>query len=247
MPTDQITRPTGGTAALECVDLVKSFGGVPVLKGVSLALREGTVTALAGENGAGKSTMMKIASGQLRADKGHVLVGEEQLAAADPKAAHRLGVAIVPQELASIDEMTVYENLFVGRELRSRFGLLDRRAMIRSARESLGVFEVDIKPTTLMGRLPVGLRQLVEIVKCTSRGARVLLLDEPTSAIAEREVEGLYRVVRQLRDQGVSMVITTHKMEEMRALADASSSCVTATSSPTSRWPTSPTTASSPP
>jgi ribose transport system ATP-binding protein len=215
------SQATGGAPAmLECRDLRKSFGGVPVLKGVSLALEPGTVTALAGENGAGKSTMMKIASGQLKADHGEVLVRGERLPAGDPKAAHRLGVAIVPQELASIDDMTVYENLFVGHEIRSRFGLLNRRAMISAARSALDVFEVDIKPTAQMSRLPVGLRQIVEIVKCTNRGARVLLLDEPTSAIAKHEVESLYSVVRRLRDTGVSMVFTTHKMEEMRALAD---------------------------
>jgi ribose transport system ATP-binding protein len=206
--------------ALECHDLTKSFGGVPVLKGVSLSLELGTVTALAGENGAGKSTMMKIASGQYRADSGSVLVRGEHLHSGDIQAAHRLGVGIVPQELAAIAHMTVYENLFVGRELKTRFGTLDRRRMARQASQMLDVFGVDINPNARMGTLPVGLQQIVEIVKSSSRGARVLLLDEPSSAISEREVEGLYRVVRQLRDQGVAMVFTTHKMAEMRALAD---------------------------
>ena len=103
------------TSALECHDLVKAFGGVLVLKGVSLSLAPGSVTALAGENGAGKSTMMKIASGQLRPDSGDVLVEGAPLAAGDPYAAHRQGVAIVPQELAPILDMKVYENLFLGR------------------------------------------------------------------------------------------------------------------------------------
>ncbi|NIZ90013.1 sugar ABC transporter ATP-binding protein [Kineococcus rubinsiae] len=205
---------------LECHDLEKSFGGVPVLKGVSLSLELGTVTALAGENGAGKSTMMKIASGQYRADSGSVRVRGEELAAGDIRDAHRLGVAIVPQELASIAHMTVYENLFVGRELTTRIGTLDRRAMSRQAAEMLDVFGVDIDPGARMGTLPVGMQQIVEIVKNSSRGAKVLLLDEPSSAISEREVEGLYRVVRQLRDSGVAMVFTTHKMAEIRALAD---------------------------
>lgn len=220
MSSDEAGVATAAPAMLECRDVHKSFGGVPVLKGVSLALEPGTVTALAGENGAGKSTLLKIASGQYRADRGAVLLRGEDLPAGDPKAAHRLGVAIVPQELASIDDMTVYENLFVGHEVRSRLGLLDRRAMITAARQALDVFEVDIKPTTQMSRLPVGLRQIVEIVKCTNLGAKVILLDEPTSAIAEREVEGLYAVVRRLRQDGVAMVYTTHKMAEMRALAD---------------------------
>lgn len=205
--------------ALECRELVKGFGGVPVLKGVSLALEHGTVTALAGENGAGKSTLMKIASGQYRADAGQVFVDGAQLTAGNMAEAHRSGVAIVPQELASIPDLTVYENLFAGREIR-RFGLLDRRAMINQARTAMEDFDVDIPVTARMSRLPVGMQQIVEIVKATRTGAKVLLLDEPTSAIAEREVERLYRVVRRLREQGVAMIYTTHKMDEIRALAD---------------------------
>jgi ribose transport system ATP-binding protein len=206
--------------ALECRDLSKAFGGVPVLKDISLSLEAGTVTALAGENGAGKSTMMKIASGQLKADHGQVLIEGQPLAHADAHAAHRQGVAIVPQELAPIMEMKVYENLFIGRELRNRAGLLDRRAMARQARELLEVFGVDIDPQAPMRTLSVGLRQLVEIAKNTSGGAKVLLLDEPTSAISDREVERLYAVVNKLRDRGVAMLYTTHKMEEIRAIAD---------------------------
>ena len=205
--------------ALQCRELVKGFGGVPVLKGVSLSLEHGTVTALAGENGAGKSTLMKIASGQYRADSGSVLVDGAELGAGSIAEAHRSGVAIVPQELASIPDLTVYENLFAGREIH-RFGLLDRRAMIREAREAMADFEVDIPVTARMTKLPVGMQQIVEIVKATRTGAKVLLLDEPSSAIAEREVERLYGVVRRLRDQGVAMIYTTHKMEEIRALAD---------------------------
>ncbi|QWZ08035.1 sugar ABC transporter ATP-binding protein [Nocardioides panacis] len=208
------------TAALECHELTKSFGGVPVLRGVSLSLQPGTVTALAGENGAGKSTMMKIASGQVRADSGRILIGGQPMAHADAHAAHRQGVAIVPQELAPILDMKVYENLFLGREIRTRVGLLDRRAMVREAKELLEVFGVDIDPQASMRSLAVGLRQLVEIAKNSSGGAKVLLLDEPTSAISEREVGRLYDVVNTLRDQGVAMLYTTHKMEEIRALAD---------------------------
>jgi ribose transport system ATP-binding protein len=131
----------------------------------------------------------------------------------------RHGVAIVPQELASIEDMTVYENLFVGRELR-RGPFLNRRAMIAQARETLSAFDVAISPTARMGSLPVGLRQIVEIVKAARTGAHVVMLDEPTSAISDREVEGLYAIVRRLREHGVAMVYTTHKMAEIQAIAD---------------------------
>ncbi len=207
------------SAVLECSDITKSFGGVPVLNGITLNLEPGTVTALAGENGAGKSTLMKIVSGQYSADAGSVSVQGTHLAPGNPRDAVRHGVAIVPQELASIEDMTVYENLFVGRELR-RGPFLNRRAMIDEAKETLSAFDVAISPTARMGSLPVGLRQIVEIVKAARTGAQVVMLDEPTSAISEREVEGLYGIVRTLRDHGVAMVYTTHKMAEIRAIAD---------------------------
>ncbi|KQR82467.1 sugar ABC transporter [Arthrobacter sp. Leaf337] len=206
--------------ALSCRGITKSFGSSPVLKSISLDLELGTVTALSGENGAGKSTLMKIISGQVRPDSGEITVRGHQLPFGNPRAAHKLGVAIVPQELASIQDMAVYENIFVGREIRKKSGLLDRRAMIAEAHTLLQSFDVDIAPQTLMRKLPVGLKQIVEIVKNSSTGARVLLLDEPTSAISDREVAGLYKVVRHLRDQGVAMVYTTHKMEEIQAIAD---------------------------
>lgn len=212
---------TGSTPhTLECTGITKSFGGIPVLKGITLALEAGTVTALAGENGAGKSTLMKIASGQYKSDAGSVAIRGEHLTAGDTQLAHQLGVAIVPQELASIPEMSVWENLFIGREIRSSLGMLNRKAMIAQAKENLTEFGLDIDPTVRMGTLPVGVRQIIEIIKATSRGAKVLLLDEPTSAIAEREVARLATVVRSLRDQGVAMLFTTHKMEEIRAMAD---------------------------
>jgi ribose transport system ATP-binding protein len=207
-------------SALEVRGLAKSFGGVPVLRGVSFAVRAGTLTVLAGENGAGKSTLMKIVTGQLAPDQGEVWVQGERLAQADPRAARALGVGIVPQELAPYPDLTVYENLFVGRELRTRAGLLDRRRMVAEARRMLAVFDVDIDPRTRMGRLSVALTQLVEIAKATTWGAKVLLLDEPTSAIPDREVARLHAVVRKLKEQGVAMVYTTHRMSEIEELAD---------------------------
>ncbi|GAA0430163.1 sugar ABC transporter ATP-binding protein [Leifsonia naganoensis] len=210
---------TDQPAALECRDIEMAFGGIPVLRGVSLSLRPGTITALAGENGAGKSTLMKIASGQYKADAGQVFVRGEHLSAGDAHEAARLGVAIVPQELASLPEMSIYENIFIGRELRGPFGL-KRQEMIREARRNLAEFDIDIDPTRRMGTLPLGLRQIVEIVKATNTGARSILLDEPSSAIAAREVEHLVSVMRKLRDTGVALLFTTHKMEEIRQLAD---------------------------
>ncbi len=214
--------PSGATeapVALEVRDIYKGFGGVPVLKGISLALEPGTITALAGENGAGKSTLMKIASGQYKADSGIVLARGAELPTGSTQAAAKAGVAIVPQELASLPDMTVYENIFIGRELRGPMGLR-RREMIEEARRNLAEFDLTIDPSTRMGTLPVGVRQMIEIIKATNTGARAILLDEPSSAIAAREVARLVEVMRKLRDQGVALLFTTHKMEEMRELAD---------------------------
>ena len=207
------------TSVLEVRSLEKSFGGVPVLRDVGFAVAAGEVVALAGENGAGKSTVFKIVTGQVRADNGDVLVGGTRLSHIDPHIARSAGVGIVPQELAPYPDLSVYENLFVGRELRTRFGMLDRRAMISRARAMLEVFEVEIDPKARMNRLSVALTQLIEIAKATTWGAKVLLLDEPTSAIPDREVDRLYAVVRKLQEQGVAMVYTTHRMTEIQELA----------------------------
>lgn len=210
-PTDQ--------PVLECLEISKSFGGVPVLEEVSISLMPGSITALAGENGAGKSTLMKIASGQYKPDLGFVRLRGEELPAGKAQAAHRLGVAIVPQELATIPDMKVYENIFIGRELRG-FGGLKRKEMISQAQQSLDDFGVVASATATMGTLPVGVRQIIEIIKATNTGARVVLLDEPSSAISGKEVDRLMAVMRTLRNQGVALLFTTHKMEEIRALAD---------------------------
>lgn len=205
---------------LEVRGLEKAFGGVPVLRGVSFSVDAGEVVALAGENGAGKSTVMKIVTGQLHPDAGEILINDSRVEHLDSKLARSLGVGIIPQELAPYPELAVYENLFVGRELRTRFGTLDRRAMQSQARSMLDIFELDIDPGLPMNRLSVALTQLVEIVKATTWGAKALLLDEPTSAIPDREVDRLYAVVRKLQREGVAMIYTTHRMAEIQELAD---------------------------
>lgn len=209
------------TPALRVVGLQKAFGGVPVLKSISFEVPTGHVTALAGENGAGKSTVMKIVSGQLKADAGEVFIFEQTLEQGDPGTSRHAGVSIVPQELAPYLDLSVYENLFVGREIHNRLGLLNRSQMIKDSRKMLEIFGLNIDPRTPMNRLSVAVTQLVEITKATSWGAKILLLDEPTSAIPDQEVDQLYSVVRTLRSQGVAMVYTTHRMAEIQEIADS--------------------------
>lgn len=206
--------------ALSVRTLEKSFGGVPVLRDMNFDLEVGSVTALAGENGAGKSTLFKIISGQLAADRGQVIVRGEPLTHINPRTARELGVGIVPQELAPYEDLTVAENLFVGREPTRAGFILRRRAMIAEASRMLGEFGVEISPDRRMNTLSVALTQIVEIVKATSSGAKVLLLDEPTSSIPDAETERLHDIVRHLRDRGVAMLYTTHRMAEIQAIAD---------------------------
>jgi ribose transport system ATP-binding protein len=212
----QVERP-----ALRVSGIKKSFGGVPVLHSVSFDVPVGHVTALAGENGAGKSTLMKIITGQLKADAGDVFTFNEKLIQGDPRISARAGVSIVPQELSPYPDLTIYENLFVGRELHNSLGLLKRSEMKRKAQEMLEVFGLNLDAGISMNQLSVAVTQLVEIVKATSWGAKILLLDEPTSAIPDREVDRLYKVVKTLRSQGVAMIYTTHRMVEIQELADS--------------------------
>ena len=146
-------------------------------------------------------------------------VAGEPVTSFDPRHARRLGIGIVPQELAPVLDMPVYQNLFLGRELHTRTGLLDHREMVRQSREMLGVFGIDIDPRVVMRRLSVALMQLVEIVKTTTWGARILLLDEPTSAIPEGEADVLFDVIRKLKERCV-VVYTTHRIAEMTAVGD---------------------------
>lgn len=198
----------------------KSFGGVPVLEDVSFNVEPGTVTVLAGENGAGKSTLFKILSGQLLPDRGDVRIGDVHLEHAIPRIARELGVGIIPQELAPYDELTVAENLFVGREPRVLGFVLKRREMLAEARRMLLDFGVDVDPSRRMRTLSVALTQIVEIIKATSSGARLLLMDEPTSSIPAAEVEHLYTVINRMREQGVAILYTTHRMAEIERIAD---------------------------
>ncbi len=207
--------------ALQVDGIQKSLGGVPVLHSISFNVPSGHVTALAGENGAGKSTLMKIISGQITADAGVVTLFGQTLEQGNPILSRRSGVSIVPQELSPYPDLSIYENLFVGREIRNRMGLLNHSEMQRQARQMLEIFGLNLNPKIKMNRLSVAVTQLVEITKATSWGARILLLDEPTSAIPDREVDQLYKVVRTLRKQNVAMIYTTHRMVEIQELADS--------------------------
>ncbi|MET8815342.1 sugar ABC transporter ATP-binding protein [Streptomyces sp. NPDC004549] len=197
----------------------KSFPGVIALDGVDFALRRGEVHVLLGENGAGKSTLIKTLSGAHTPDGGRILVGGEEVRVQSAQDAERLGIATIYQEFNLVPELTVAENIFLGRQPR-RFGLVDRRRMEADAEELLARVGVQVSPRTRVRELGIARLQMVEIAKALSLDARVLIMDEPTAVLTSEEVERLFTLVRGLRADGVGIVFITHHLEEIAALGD---------------------------
>jgi ABC-type sugar transport system ATPase subunit len=205
---------------LQMEGIRKSFVGVEVLHGVDLDLHAGEVHAVVGENGAGKSTLMKILAGAYGADEGTIRIGGEPVVFHHPQAAQAAGVGIVYQEFNLLPDRTVAENVFVGREPVRR-GVIDRRAMERATAQLLDeVGETSFGPRTPVRRLAVAQQQVVEIVKARSLDARILVLDEPTAALADHEVELLFALVRRLQERGIGILYISHRLREVFALAD---------------------------
>jgi inositol transport system ATP-binding protein len=205
---------------LEMSGISKTFPGVKALQDVGLKVRPGTVHSLMGENGAGKSTLMKILAGIYTPDAGRIVIDGSEVTVADPAASLALGVSMIHQELSSVPELTVAENIFLGRELRNRYGLVSRKAMEREARSIFERWEISVSPRHKMRSLSVAQAQMVEIAKAISFGSRIIIMDEPTSAIMEREVGHLHAMIRQLREAGTAIIYITHKMDEVFAISD---------------------------
>ncbi len=204
---------------LEARSLSKSFPGVRALKGVSLSVQRGELLAVIGENGAGKSTLMKILAGVQVADSGEILLDGRPVALRSVHDALANGIALIHQELNLADNLDVAANIFLGREPR-RFGLIDTARMEREAGRFLDAVGLDVKPDTLVGSLAIGQQQRVEIAKALSTQARVLIMDEPTSSLSAREVGILFKVIRDLRARGVGIVYISHRLGEVKLLAD---------------------------
>ncbi len=195
------------------------FPGVKALRDVSFAVQAGSVHALMGENGAGKSTLLKILSGAYRPTGGALAIDGQPRVFRHTADALAAGVAVIYQELHLVPEMSVAENLFLG-HLPQRAGLVDRRALDQAAREQLERIGETIDPATKVGRLPLAQRQMVEIAKALTRGARIIAFDEPTSSLSDREVQRLFAIIRDLRGRGCTILYVSHRMEEVFSLCD---------------------------
>jgi ABC-type sugar transport system ATPase subunit len=209
------------TLPIEIRGASKSFAGVRVLNTVSFDMRPGEVHALLGENGAGKSTLIKIMSGLYQPDEGAILINGSPARFATPREAHAAGIATVHQELLLFPELTVAENIFLGQAPKKPWGALDWPAMRRRSRELLDSLDSpDLDIDMKVGSLSVANRQRVEIARALSQDARVLIMDEPTAALAEADVQRLMDIVRRLKARGVAIVYVSHRMPEIFALAD---------------------------
>src|SRR5688500_5955479 len=206
---------------LSATGIDKRFGGVVALDGADFACEAGEIHALLGENGAGKSTMVKVLCGVHPPDAGTITFNGQTVNFHVPSDAVATCIVLVFQELPLVPDLTVAENLFLGSEPRTRFGLVDGRRMNREAGELLMRLGFGgINPRAIVRDLPLADRQLVEIAKALGREPKVLILDEATSALNRRQVEQVFTVVRRLRDEGVAVVFISHRMDEVRALCD---------------------------
>src|SRR6476469_8538888 len=222
MTTDiQASSPGGAiaTPVLEMRGITKRFHGVPALQGVNLTIYPGEVHALMGENGAGKSTLMKILAGAYIADEGEILINGRPVNITDPAIARQAGINLIYQELNVAPNLTVTENMFMGSELR-RGPFLDREGMRREAEQVLQSLGASFAPDDLVSSLSIAEQQQVEIARALKDNSRILVMDEPTAALSDRETERLFEVIRKLRSDGIAIIYISHRMEEVYALAN---------------------------
>jgi ribose transport system ATP-binding protein len=206
--------------ALQMTDIEKSFNGVPVLKKAHFSLRKGEVHALVGGNGAGKSTLMKILTGVYSKDNGTIVIDNHTVDIHNAQSAEKHGISMIFQEFSLIPTLTVAQNIFLTREPRKAKGFIDDKECIRGAGEILRRLNVDIDPNATVDSLGVGYWQMVEIAKAISKNAKILIMDEPTASLSESETVSLFKLVNQLKENGISIVYISHRMAEIFEICD---------------------------
>lgn len=206
---------------LQMSHITKRFPGVLALSNVDFALRKGEVHALLGENGAGKSTLMKILSGVYQPDEGNIIFEDQTVSFANPLSAQKAGITIIHQEFNLFPELTVEDNIFIGREFcKNNRWRLDEKQQRQAAIDILQKLNLNIAPDTLVADLTVAQQQMVEIAKAISVNAKILIMDEPTAALTETEIDSLFQVTRLLKEQGTGIVYISHRLEELALIAD---------------------------
>jgi ribose transport system ATP-binding protein len=209
-----------GEVILSIKDITKAFSGVKVLDGVSFNINRGEIMGLVGENGAGKSTLIKIISGIYQPTSGKLELDGKVVSIPDYINAKALGIALVPQEFNLINSLTVFENVFLGNEIRLKSGLLDKQKMRELSLKQLEELKMPVKVNSLIGDLSVAEKQMVEISKALMLHARLLIMDEPTTTLTSREVETLFGIMKDLRKQGVTTIFVSHKLNEVKEICD---------------------------
>ena len=205
---------------LEMKNIIKNFPGVRALDDVTLELKKGEILGLLGENGAGKSTLIKILAGVYSLEIGQILIDGKSLVFAGPKESLDNGIRVIYQELSSFDPVTVVENIFAGEVVLKKFGIVDWGRMVKEAKRILSEFGSDINPLEIMENLTVAEKQIVEIAKAVHTKAKIIVMDEPTSALNEKDVQTLYSIIKKLKKEGVSVIYITHRLEEIIAVTD---------------------------
>lgn len=211
---------TGITPILDVQELIKVFPGVRALDRVSLTLYPGEVLGLLGENGAGKSSLIKTLAGVYTPDSGTILLHGTAHSSFDPLSSQAAGISVIFQELNLVPNLTVWENIFLGRELRSSIGLLDARTARQRAQKLLAETGLFIDPDTVVGDLPLSQKQMVEVAKALSLDASIIIMDEPTSSLTSTEVERLFEIIERLRKRNVAIVFVSHRLDEVFRICD---------------------------
>lgn len=204
---------------VELKNIDKSFPGVKVLENISVAFYPGKVHVLLGENGAGKSTIIKMISGIYHPDSGDVLIDGKIEHFANIRQAQKLGISVIHQELSVIDDLMVYENVFLGREIK-RNGFIDAGNMINETKKLVDMIEVDIDPKAYIRDLNNGSKQMVEIIRAVSQNSRMVIMDEPTSSLSDHEVRSLFKVIRKLKSENVAIIYISHRLKEILEMGD---------------------------
>jgi ABC-type sugar transport system ATPase subunit len=206
---------------LKMENITKTFPGVVALEDVSIELHKGEVLGILGENGAGKSTLIKILAGNYIKDSGSIFVNGEKFEIKNPSEAMASGIRVIYQELNTLNNLTVAENIFIGEQLvRGPFKIVDWKAMTSKAAEILGSLNVSLDPNSVIGDLSISEKQIVEIAKAISKDAKILVMDEPTAALSEEETQSLFKIIANLKSRGVSIIYISHRLKEIFQITD---------------------------